>query len=146
MKVCQPGLRQGGKMFHAIRVFDRECLVSATQRLRHGLVMDAEVADMQFVDDNIFRRGQGGFLEHIPALGHEHRVVQIHDLAAQTIHRKADRIRICHQVRFDFSGRGDVDLHFIQVELVLPVRCAGHAPDAGLVVACHGECCVGCRS
>ena len=103
MNVSQASLRQSAEMLHPIRVFDGERFVGAAQFLRNGLVADAEIADVQLIEDNIFGRGEHWLFEGIPILRFEIRIVQVHDLAELAVHRKTERIWIGHQIGFDAS-------------------------------------------
>ena len=67
MDMGQPRLRQRAEVLHPIRFFDRERLIRAAQFLRYGQIADAEIADVQLVDHNIFRCLERRLRNEIPA-------------------------------------------------------------------------------
>ena len=81
----QPGLRERAEMAHPVGIGERERLVRPAQRVWHARIVRGEVADVQLVDDDVFRRGERRLDERAPAGRRERRIVEIDDLAAERV-------------------------------------------------------------
>ncbi len=115
----------------------RERTIRPAQLGRHALIIGAEVAHVQLVDDDVLRRGQRRPLPPVPALRLQVGVVEVDDLAAGAVHRQADRVRVGHQIRLHRAGAGGEDGHLVEVVLAVPLRLAGQRPHAGVGVDAH---------
>ena len=148
----QPGLLKLQEVIHAVRqrrvgmwsraVVGERGILAAIGR-GHRRVVDAEIAHVHLVDDDIFRCGQRRLAEAVPAGRFQVAVVQIDELAAHiagrcAVLRQADRIRVAYQIVLHRIGGRHIDLDVEEVELAVPRAVAGHTPDAGGGVEGHG--------
>ena len=130
MQVAEASLGQRLQVVDAVAVGQREGLELAAQGFRHAGVVDAEVAHVDLVDGDVFRRAQRRLGHGIPACRLERRVVQIHEQALAAVHGQRRRIGVGHHVVLDLPGAGNVDFDVVQVRLTLVRRIERDDPGA----------------
>ncbi len=104
-----------------------------------GAVRDGEVADVQLLD---LRGGEGdgrGLAQGLPAGRGELRVGQVHDQAVDGIRGEGGGVGVGDEVADHLAGARGPDGHVVAVGLAGPGAFAAHRPDAGGVVAAHGD-------
>ncbi len=111
--------------------------IRAAQLGGHAGVGGAEVAHVQLVDDDVFGGGQRRPLARVPALRLQVGVIEVDDLAAATVGRKTDRVRVGDQIRLHRAGAGSEDAHLVEVVPAIPLRLADQRPDAGVGIDPH---------
>ena len=130
---------QGRQVLHAIRALLRERRVGAALVRRNGGVGGAEVTHVQFVQHDVFGRGEIGLVQLVPAARLQLGVFERHDLAARAVARQRDRVGIGDDVGLDPVGGAHEDLGLVQVVLAVDAgRRCGEAPDAARGIERHG--------
>ncbi len=100
-------------------------------------IVDAEVADVQLVHDDVLGRIDVRLGQVVPAQRLEVDVVQVHELAAHAVRREAHGIRVRDLVVHErIRGRREHTQVDRVVEAV-PFRLAGDAPDTAVRVEGH---------
>jgi hypothetical protein len=145
MHVGETRLRRADQMAHAVGGEVGERGVLAAIRRRHRRVVDAEVAHVQLIEDDVLRCGQRRLGHRVPARGLERRVVEIHEPAVLAVHVERHGVGVGDDVVHNRAApaagcarRVDVDVE--AVALAVPVGAgAGGRPDAGRDVLGHGD-------
>ena len=130
MNVGQTRIRQFAQVAHAIGLGVGKGFECAAIGDRHGWIVDAEVANVQLVDHNIFGCGQCRFRQCVPASGFQVGVIQVDDLRAGAVGGQTERVRIGDEVAFNLAGRAHKHFDFIQIVFVLPICRARVTPYA----------------
>ena len=81
----QAGFRQRFEVLHPVRFRHREGHEFAAQFFWHGLIFDAEIPHVQFVNYAVFRVLQRRFSQRIPASRLQPGVRQLDHLALETV-------------------------------------------------------------
>ncbi len=124
--VAHAGLGQGGQMAHAVGVGVGEGGEGTPIGLRHRLVPDGEVPDVELVDgpksprDGVLEPLHRGPGHRIQSGGGQGRIAQIDDLAPLGVAGQRHRVGVGDQVGLHRIGGGHVDLHLIEVEVAVP--------------------------
>ena len=105
----------------------------------HQRIVDAEVADMGLVDDDVLRRVQRGLHHRVPTRRLEIEVVQVDDLAELAIRRQADGVGVGDLVIHQLLHGRRVDRQCVAVVHAVPAAVAGDAPHARRFVQRHGH-------
>ena len=93
-------------MSHAVRVLIGERLIHAAMRSGNSAVVDAEVADMQFVDAHIAQAAKRRRSCIVPAGGLCCVGIEISDTAFGSVQRDVDRVGISGDVGVDGGSDG----------------------------------------
>ncbi len=86
----QSGVSQGADVLHTIRFGAREGLVCTPLVSGNTRIGDAEVADMQLIQHDVFGLSQRWFSKRIPSRWLKAVIGKVDELRARTVHRKAE--------------------------------------------------------
>src|SRR4029077_21076669 len=103
---------------------------------RHGRVIGAEIADVQFVDAEIVHAGERGRTRLLPSVGLGVAVVQVGDATLHAVEGEVDRVGIGDDVLQNGALARYVDMQVVQIVFVGPGIIDARAPHA--VVFLHG--------
>ena len=104
---------------------------------RNRLIGDAEIADVQFVQNGVAEAVEGGFGQRVPTVGQQVGIGQIDDLAALAVGREAEGVRVGYEIVDDAAFGGHENFNFVQIKLAIPIGLAGDRPDAGFGINAH---------
>src|SRR3984893_15612002 len=101
---------------------------------RNGLIGYREIADMQFIQDDVAWTWQLRFRNQIPRVRLTERRIQVDDQAFQRVGRKSDRIGSSDEVRDDLTLPSGKYLDFIKVILAVQPACVPNLslPNTGI--------------